>query len=99
MSWRSGRPKERSYIMQYGFIIPGGDLHTIIELACEAEAAGWDGVFYWDGIYIEGAGLMYDPWVTLAAIAMRTNRVRIGAMLTPLSRRRPWKIAREPATL
>src|SRR5438552_6600128 len=85
--------------MQYGFIIPGGDLHTIIELASDAEAAGWDGVFYWDGIYIESAGLMYDPWVVLAAMAMRTERVRIGAMLTPLSRRRPWKLARETVTL
>ena len=77
--------------MQYGFIIPGGDIHTIIQLAQEAEAAGWDGVFYWDGICIEGAGQMYDPWVTLAAIALSTKRVRIGVMLTPPSRRRPWK--------
>ena len=41
-----------------------------------------DGVFYWDGIYIEGAGLIYDPWITLAAIAMSTKRVKIGAVLT-----------------
>ncbi|GAC1347681.1 MAG: LLM class flavin-dependent oxidoreductase [Ktedonobacteraceae bacterium] len=85
--------------MQYGFIIPGGDVQTIVKLASEAEAAGWDGVFYWDGIYIKEVGSMYDPWVLLAAIAMRTQRVRIGAMLTPLSRRRPWKVARETATL
>ncbi len=85
--------------MQYGFVIPGGDVKTIVELAQEAEEAGWDGVFYWDGIYIESQGAMYDPWVLLAAIAMRTKRVRIGAVLTPLSRRRPWKVARETATL
>jgi alkanesulfonate monooxygenase SsuD/methylene tetrahydromethanopterin reductase-like flavin-dependent oxidoreductase (luciferase family) len=85
--------------MQYGFILPGGDIHTIIELASEAEAAGWDGVFYWDAISIESAGLMYDPWLTLTAIAMNTKRVRIGAVLTPLSRRRPWKLARETVTL
>jgi len=85
--------------MHYGFIIPGGEVHTIIELAQEAEEAGWDGVFYWDGIYIAEMGAIYDPWVLLAAIAMRTKRVRIGAMLTPLSRRRPWKVARETVTL
>ncbi len=85
--------------MQYGFILPGGDLRTLIELAVEAEAAGWDGVFYWDAIYIESAGLMYDPWVVLAALATHTKRVRIGAVLTPLSRRRPWKLARETVTL
>ena len=42
---------------------------------------------------------MYDPWLMLAAIALRTKHVRIGAMLTPPSRRRPWKLARETVTL
>jgi alkanesulfonate monooxygenase SsuD/methylene tetrahydromethanopterin reductase-like flavin-dependent oxidoreductase (luciferase family) len=41
----------------------------------------------------------YDPWVVMAAMAMRTERVRIGAMLTPPARRRPWKLARETMTL
>ena len=81
--------------MQYGFTIPGGEIHTVIEMAGEAEEAGWDGIFYWDGIAIPGAELMYDPWVVLAGMAMRTRRVRIGAVLTPISRRRPWKMARE----
>lgn len=85
--------------MRYGFIIPRGDLTTILDLAGDAEAAGWDGVFYWDGIYIEGAGPMYDPWVVLGAVAQRTTRVRIGAILTPPSRRRPWKLARETVTV
>lgn len=85
--------------MRYGFIIPGGDLATIIALAQEAETAGWDGVFYWDGICIESAGPMYDPWVVLGAIAVHTARVRIGAILTPVSRRRPWKLARETTTV
>ena len=85
--------------MRYGFIIPRGDLRTIVDMAVDAEAAGWDGVFYWDGIYIDGAGPMYDPWVTLAAIAMRTTRVRIGAILTPVPRRRPWKLARETVSV
>jgi alkanesulfonate monooxygenase SsuD/methylene tetrahydromethanopterin reductase-like flavin-dependent oxidoreductase (luciferase family) len=85
--------------VKYGFIIPGGDLQTIVSLAREAEEAGWDGVFYWDGICIAGAGPMFDPWVTLAAIAMQTSRVRVGAIISPLSRRRPWKVARETVTL
>lgn len=85
--------------MQYGVIIPGGDLDTILALATEAEAVGWDGIFYWDGINIPAAGPMYDPWVVLAAIATCTERVRIGAIITPISRRRPWKLARETVTL
>jgi alkanesulfonate monooxygenase SsuD/methylene tetrahydromethanopterin reductase-like flavin-dependent oxidoreductase (luciferase family) len=83
----------------YGFVIPQGEIREIAELAHEAEDAGWDGVFYWDGIYIEGAGDIYDPWVVLAAMAMRTERVRLGALLTPPARRRPWKLARETVSV
>ena len=85
--------------MRYGFVFPGGDARTVADLAAEAEAAGWDGVFYPDGIYIGPDYPAYDPWVVLAAVAMRTERLRLGAMLTPVSRRRPWKLAREAVTL
>lgn len=84
--------------INYGFIIPGGDIHTVAELAAEAEAAGWDGAFYWDGINIQDTPTN-DPWVTMAAMAMRTKRVRLGAIVSPLSRRRPWKVARETVSL
>ena len=84
--------------MRYGFIVTNGDPRAIAELAREAEAAGWDGVFYWDGICV-GAMDTYDPWVVMAAMAMRTERVRLGAILTPPARRRPWKLARETMTL
>lgn len=85
--------------MKYGFIIPGGDIHTVAAMAADAEAAGWDAAFYWDGIHIKDAGPMYDPWVTMAAMALRTERVRLGAIISPLSRRRPWKVARETVSL
>jgi alkanesulfonate monooxygenase SsuD/methylene tetrahydromethanopterin reductase-like flavin-dependent oxidoreductase (luciferase family) len=84
--------------MKYGFIIPGGDIHTVADLAAEAEAAGWDAAFYWDGINIQDMP-MYDPWVTMAAMALRTQHVRLGAIVSPLSRRRPWKLARETVSL
>lgn len=89
--------------MQYGFVIPCQDARVVVELALEAEAAGWDGVFIPDCIAIDPAldpqAAGYDPWVVLAAIAVQTRRVRLGTMLTPVSRRRPWKLARETATL
>ena len=89
--------------MQYGFIIPNGDISSIPQLTAEAEAAGWDGVFIPDCISIETpdypAGEWYDPWILLALMAVRTERVRLGTMLTPVSRRRPWKLARETVTL
>jgi alkanesulfonate monooxygenase SsuD/methylene tetrahydromethanopterin reductase-like flavin-dependent oxidoreductase (luciferase family) len=81
-----------------GFIVTTGDPRTVADLAAEAEAAGWDGVFYWDGVAI-GPGDIYDPWVVMAAMAMRTERVRIGPIVTPPPRRRPWKLARETMTL
>jgi alkanesulfonate monooxygenase SsuD/methylene tetrahydromethanopterin reductase-like flavin-dependent oxidoreductase (luciferase family) len=81
--------------MHYGITLAGmeADIRTLPELAHQAEQAGWDGVFIWDEIF--GA----DPWSLLTAIAMRTERIRFGALLTPLSRRRPWKLASETATL
>jgi alkanesulfonate monooxygenase SsuD/methylene tetrahydromethanopterin reductase-like flavin-dependent oxidoreductase (luciferase family) len=85
--------------VNYGFIIPKGDPRTVAELAREVEEAGWDGAFYWDGIYVGDRWEIYDPWVVMAAMAVRTERVRIGAMLTPPARRRPWKLARETMTL
>jgi alkanesulfonate monooxygenase SsuD/methylene tetrahydromethanopterin reductase-like flavin-dependent oxidoreductase (luciferase family) len=89
--------------MRYGIVIPKGDPHAVAGLAREAEDNGWDGAFYWDGLFISGPdGVpwpVYDPWVVMAAMAMRTERVRIGAFVTPLSRRRPWKVAREALTL
>lgn len=90
--------------MRYGFVIPTGDPRTVAQLAHELEENGWDGAFYWDGMALggewnEAGGHVYDPWVVMAAMAMRTERVRIGAIVTPPSRRRPWKLARETITL
>jgi alkanesulfonate monooxygenase SsuD/methylene tetrahydromethanopterin reductase-like flavin-dependent oxidoreductase (luciferase family) len=84
--------------LKFGFIVTSGDPQTMAALAASAESAGWDGVFYYDAIAI-GDEEMYDPWVVMAAMAMRTERVRLGAILTPPSRRRPWKLAREAMTL
>lgn len=69
------------------------------ELAYEAEQAGWDGVFTWDHVWLGMKAPFADPWVALSAVAMRTERVRIGAMVTPLARRRPWQVARATVSL
>jgi alkanesulfonate monooxygenase SsuD/methylene tetrahydromethanopterin reductase-like flavin-dependent oxidoreductase (luciferase family) len=84
--------------MRSGFIVTAGDPRTAAELAADAEVAGWDAVFTWDGVAL-GALDTFDPWVVLAAMAMRTERVTLGAILTPPARRRPWKLAREAMTL
>jgi alkanesulfonate monooxygenase SsuD/methylene tetrahydromethanopterin reductase-like flavin-dependent oxidoreductase (luciferase family) len=84
--------------MQQGIVLTTGDARTIVDLAAEAEAAGWDGVFTWDAIAIGGADIL-DPWALLAAMAVRTERVRLGAMVFAPSRRRPWKLLKEAVTI
>src|SRR5689334_23297336 len=84
--------------MKHGIVLTTGDPRTLADLAATAEAAGWDGVFFWDAIAIPGM-VCWDPWVVMTAMAMRTERVTIGAMVVAPSRRRPWKLAREAQTL
>src|SRR6266566_128959 len=91
--------------MKYGLDIPTAgtyaDPRILAELAAEAEEARWDGFFIWDVLFAESQAAVpvIDPWVALAAIAMRTRRIKIGAFLTPLPRRRPWQVARETVAL
>ncbi len=77
------------------------DPRTLAEFAALAEASGWDAVFVEDYIVYQNRQDVpaYDPWVALAAMALRTSRIRLGTMVTPLARRRPWKLAREAVTL
>jgi alkanesulfonate monooxygenase SsuD/methylene tetrahydromethanopterin reductase-like flavin-dependent oxidoreductase (luciferase family) len=73
--------------------------HALAELAATAEEAGWDGFFLWDHMLWGDVTDISDPWVCLAAIAMRTSRIAIGPMVTPLPRRRPHVLARQAVTL
>jgi alkanesulfonate monooxygenase SsuD/methylene tetrahydromethanopterin reductase-like flavin-dependent oxidoreductase (luciferase family) len=88
--------------MKFGIYLPNfgpyGDANTLADLARDAENSGWDGFFIWD--HVAGWTLpMVDPWVALAAIAVSTKKIRIGTTVTPLPRRRPWKVAREAVSL
>lgn len=89
--------------MKFGLYLPNfgpyGNARALAELAASAEEAGWDGFFIWDHIVRYWPVDVADTWVALSAIAMRTNHVKLGPMVTPLARRRPWKVAREAASL
>jgi probable F420-dependent oxidoreductase len=90
--------------MYYGVDLPHfgdcADVRLLADMAREAEAAGWDGFFLWDHILFSfGTTPMVDPWIALTAVALATERIRFGPMVTPLPRRRPTKLARETATL
>jgi alkanesulfonate monooxygenase SsuD/methylene tetrahydromethanopterin reductase-like flavin-dependent oxidoreductase (luciferase family) len=76
------------------------DPHLVADLARSAEEHGWDGLFVWDHVaYRAPTRAVADPWVALSACATATERIRLGPMVTPLSRRRVQKVARETVTL
>jgi len=85
------------------FVAPFEELSEpalVAELAAGAERRGWDGFFVWDHVaYSEPVRALADPWVTLAAVAVATERLVIGPLVTPLARRRPHQLARETVTL
>lgn len=93
--------------MHYGVYVPNfgpyGDARVLAELAYEAEESGWDGFFLWDQVskttLTPTIDPMVDPWIALAAIALRTRTIRIGPLVTLLPRRRPWMLARETVSL
>jgi alkanesulfonate monooxygenase SsuD/methylene tetrahydromethanopterin reductase-like flavin-dependent oxidoreductase (luciferase family) len=73
---------------------------VVARLAASAEEAGWDGLFVWDQLWWRPpTSAVSDPWITLAAVAVATERLRIGPMVTPVARRRPVKLLRETTTL
>ncbi|MEA2383378.1 MAG: hypothetical protein QOH72_3349 [Solirubrobacteraceae bacterium] len=76
------------------------DPRRVARLAARAEERGWDGFFVWDHIvYSPPVRGVADPWVTLSAVACATERLRLGPMVTPPSRRRIQKLTREAVTL
>ncbi|MHC9295762.1 LLM class flavin-dependent oxidoreductase [Mycobacterium sp. LTG2003] len=87
--------------MQAGFYIPNfgcwGDARILGDLAHEAEDCGWDGLFLWDHLQVIEPTV--DPWIALTVMALRTRRLRLGTLVTPVPRRHIAKLAREVSTL
>jgi len=73
--------------MRFGFVVPYADPREFAGLAALGEQRGWDAVFTWESVWGQHA------WVTLGAAAMVTERIRLGTLLTPASRWRPWDLA------
>ncbi|MGB7339484.1 MAG: LLM class flavin-dependent oxidoreductase [Phototrophicaceae bacterium] len=89
--------------MKYGLYLPNfgafGTARVMADLARDAEQAGWDGFFIWDHVARPITYNLVDPWIALTAIAMNTEKILLGPMITPLPRRRPQVLARETASL
>lgn len=83
--------------MRYGIEVvpfgsPYGEPGPVVELARVAEAAGWDALSIWDHAHFWGG--VGDPWVTLAAVACATERLRLVTVVSPVPRYRPHLLAR-----
>jgi alkanesulfonate monooxygenase SsuD/methylene tetrahydromethanopterin reductase-like flavin-dependent oxidoreductase (luciferase family) len=94
----------QEHSMKFGINLPPfgdyGDPLKLAQMAHEAEEAGWDGFFIWDHIMFDPTfHPIPDTWVALAVIATHTRRMRIGTLVTPIARRRPWKLARETVSV
>jgi alkanesulfonate monooxygenase SsuD/methylene tetrahydromethanopterin reductase-like flavin-dependent oxidoreductase (luciferase family) len=88
--------------VQLGLSIPNlTEPDRLVELGVAAEQSGWDGVFLWDHVHGSAAAPMptTDPWIVLGALAVRTERIRLGTSITAPARRRPHKLARETVTV
>jgi hypothetical protein len=79
--------------VRFGFVVPRGDARDFAEIAALGEQHGWDGVFTWESVFGVYA------WATLAAAAMVTERIRLGTLLTPVARWKPWDLASAVGTV
>ncbi len=84
--------------MRFGFVGTFGTVQQVVDMAVETEEHGWDGFFTWDGIDLDGMDA-WDPWAVLAAAAVRTTSVTLGALVFALPRRRPWVFAKQAVTV
>ena len=90
--------------LKHGIAVPnfGTEPGDLIELCVATEQAGFDGYFLWDHIVFSDTGdgpPIVDPWLVLSVVAAKTSRIRIGTVVTPVPRRRPWQLARTTTTL
>lgn len=101
--------------MRFGLYLPTegdfADVALLASLARDAEAAGWDGFFVWDELLpifehsdpvrtaVGDSGHVADAMLALTAVAAATDRIRFGALVTPVARLRPESFAKQTATL
>lgn len=86
--------------LKYGLLMPHGikALSTpqdVTKFAVAAEEGGWDGFFVWDNL----GQAMGDTTVLLSSFAIHTKKIKFGAMVMGVPKRRPWKLAKELITI
>jgi probable F420-dependent oxidoreductase len=104
-------PKEGSE-MEFGVAIPthARSFEWMVSAAQEAERLGYSSLWVGDHFYAERSTYLtlggdpdkpdkLDPWITLAALASRTGRIRLGVRVSPLPYYQPSRLAKMVATL
>lgn len=82
----------------------GWDFEKLRRFWAESEAMGYDSfwvmdnVVWYDNITHKDMPV-HEAWTTLAAMALETNQVRLGTMVTPARRRHPALLAKTCATI
>jgi alkanesulfonate monooxygenase SsuD/methylene tetrahydromethanopterin reductase-like flavin-dependent oxidoreductase (luciferase family) len=88
--------------MRVGLSVPVMDEPSaLVDLGVAAEAHGWDGVFLWRHVVgtPDFPAPVADAWVVLGALAVRTERVRLGTTITALPRHQPQEVSRQAVTV
>ncbi|MBA4181260.1 MAG: LLM class F420-dependent oxidoreductase [Anaerolinea sp.] len=81
---------------------PNNSWRETLQLAQHAESTGWDGVYYADHFMPNAAdtsGPTSECWTTLAALAARVPRIRLGALVTGNTYRHPAVLAKMAANV
>ena len=77
--------------MKHGLLVANigsyADPRVFVDVAQTAEAAGWDAVLIWAHLAFTWGMPAADPWVSLGAAAVSTERVLLGTGVTPVARR------------
>src|SRR5579875_2448130 len=75
----------------------GADYATLLRVARAAEDLGFDGFFRSDHYLkmgpVSGLPGPTDAWITLAALAVQTSRIRLGTLVSPVTFRHPGPLA------
>jgi alkanesulfonate monooxygenase SsuD/methylene tetrahydromethanopterin reductase-like flavin-dependent oxidoreductase (luciferase family) len=78
------------------------DWPALLEAGLRAERLGYDTLWTWDHLYPivgDSNGPNYEGWLTIAAWAARTERIRIGLMVGANTFRNPALVAKMATTL